>query len=108
MQDFCPFSCGTLYADKAYIDDEWAQLLHTEYDIQICTPHKKRRGDILRSGDAFSTFVSMRRQPIECFFNWLNYHTDIQLASKVRPLAGLLFHISSRLAAALFLFRFYS
>ncbi len=69
MRDFGPISCGALYADKAYIDDEWAQLLHTEYDIQISTPRKKRRGDTLLSGDAFSTFVSMRRQPIECFFN---------------------------------------
>jgi len=68
MRDFCPISCGTLYADKAYIDDEWAQLLHTEYGIQISTPRKKRRGDTLRSGHALSTFVSMRRQPIESFF----------------------------------------
>ncbi len=63
MRDFCPISCGTLYADKAYIDDEWAQLLHTEYDIRICTPRKKKKGDTLYSGDAFSTFVSIRRQP---------------------------------------------
>ncbi len=102
MRNFCPVSCGTFYADKAYIDVEWAQLLHTEYDIQICTPRKKQKGDTLRSGDAFSTFVSMRHQPIECFLNWLNYHTAIQFASKVRSLAGLFFHIFSRLATALF------
>ncbi len=40
--------------------------------------------------------------------DWLNYHTGIQLASKVQSLAGLLFHIFSRLTAALFLFHFYS
>jgi len=93
MRDFCPISCGTLYADKAYIDVEWAQLLDTEYDIHISTPRKKRRGDALCSGDTFSTFVSMRRQPIECFFYWLNFHTSIQIASKARTLPSLLLNI---------------
>ena len=53
------------------------------------------------SGDTFSSFVSSIRQPIECFFNWLNRLTDIQSASMVRSLSGLLFHIFGRIAAAL-------
>lgn len=69
--------------------------------IELLTPRKKQKGDPLISGDTFSTFVSSVRQPIECFFNWLNRFTDIQSASLVRSLSGLLCHIFGRIAAAL-------
>jgi hypothetical protein len=35
------------------------------------------------------------------FFNWLNHLTNIQNASMVRSLSGLLFHVFGRIAAAL-------
>ena len=102
LQDSRPLPPGTLYADKAYIDSEWANLLQEETSIQILTPRKKHKSDAIRSGDAFSTFVSSVRQPIECFFNWLNRFTNLQSASTVRSLTGLLLHIFGRIAAALF------
>jgi len=60
-------SAGKLYADKAYIDSEWADILRDESAIFVLTPRKKRKSDTIRSGDAFSTFVGSVRQPIECF-----------------------------------------
>ena len=92
---------GKLYADKAYIDDDWAQSLKQNHALELLTPRKKQKGDTLISGDTFSTFVSSVRQSIECFFNWLNRLTDIQTASMVRSLSGLLFHVFGRIAAAL-------
>ena len=56
-----------LYADKAYIDSEWADMLRDESAIFVLTPRKKRKSDTIRSGDAFSTFISSVRQPFECF-----------------------------------------
>lgn len=67
----------------------------------LLTPRKKHKDDVLRSGDTFSTFVSSMLQPIECFFNWLNRLTDIQTASLVRSLSGLLCHLFGRIAVAL-------
>lgn len=69
--------------------------------MELLTPRKRQKGDVLISGDMFSTFVSSVRQPIECFFNWLHHLTDIQTASMVRSLSGLLFHTFGRIAAAL-------
>ncbi len=71
-------------------------------------PRKKRKGAVLRSGDSFSSFVRSVRQPIECFFNWLNRLTNIQSASMVRSLSGLLVHIFGRIAAALVVLMFNS
>jgi len=59
---------GRLYADKAYIDAGWAQSLRQNHALELLTPQKKQKGDVLASGDTFSTFVSSLRQPIECFF----------------------------------------
>jgi len=94
-------SAGKLYADKAYIDSEWADILRDESAIFVLTPRKKSKSDTIRSGDAFSTFVSSVRQPIECFFNRLNRLTNLQTASMVRSFTGLLLHIFGRLATAL-------
>lgn len=93
---------GRLYADKAYIDADWAESLEKDYALTLLTPRKKARGDILLSGDTFSTFVSSVRQPMECFFNWLDRLTNIQSASVVRSLSGLLLHVFARIAALLF------
>ena len=86
---------------RLIIDSEWADTLRDKLAILMLTPRKKRKSDPIRSGDAFSAFVSSVRQPIECFFNWLNRLTNLQTASTVRSLTGLLLHIFGRIAAAL-------
>lgn len=101
FQDSLSLNRGRLYADKAYIDATWAESLKNDCAIELLTPRKKAQGDVLVSGDTFSTFVSSLRQPIECFFNWLNRLTNIQSASQVRSLSGLLLHVFGRIAAAL-------
>ena len=101
FQDSLSLNRGRLYADKAYIDATWAESLKNDCAIELLTPRKKAKGDVLVSGDTFSTFVSSLRQPIECFFNWLNRLTNIQSASQVRSLSGLLLHVFGRIAAAL-------
>ena len=105
LENHLPLGQGRLFADKAYIDAAWAEVLDKECAVQLLTPRKRRKGDVLLSGDAVSSFVSSLRQPIECFFNWLNRLTNIQSASSVRSLSGLLLHVFGRIAAALFSFR---
>ena len=92
---------GKLYADKAYADAGWAESLKGNHALELLTPRKKHKGGTLISGDTFSTFVSSIRQPIECFFNWLNRLTNIQSACMVRSLSGLLLHVFGRISAAL-------
>ena len=101
VDDHASLKPGRLYADKAYIDTGWAQSLKQNHALELLTPRKKQKDDILVSGDTFSTFVSSLRQPVECFFNWLNRLTDIHSASLVRSFSGLLSHIFGRIAAAL-------
>ena len=108
MEDYRPFRCGTLYADKAYIDEYWEIVLNRDFSVRIITPRKLKKNDFLRGGDAFSSFVSALRQQIESFFNWLNELTNIQSASKVRSSDGLLVHIFGRIAAAFFARYLYS
>ena len=98
--DGSPVRNGTLYADRAYIDADWAATLKAEANIELVTPRKKKKYDTLVSGDAVSTFISGVRQPIEIYFNWLNVKTGIQNASHVRSYTGLFFHIYSCLAFA--------
>ena len=101
LKDHLVLKHGKLYADKAYVDAAWAESLKKDHALELLTPRKRRKGDTLISGDTFSTFVSSIRQPIECFFNWLNRLTNIQSASLVRSLSGLLLHVFGRIAAAL-------
>lgn len=98
-----PFETGRLYADKTYIDAAWAAL-KKNHALELITPRKKHKEDPLASGDTFSTFVSSVRQPVECFFNWLNRLTAIQT---VCSLSGLLLHLFARIAAALISLVFY-
>ncbi len=107
LEDHVPLKQGRLYADKAYIDADWKTALKNGHAIELITPRKKNKDDSLVSGDTFSSFVSSVRQPIECFFNWLNRLTNIQSASSVRSLSGLLLHLFGRIAAALFSLIFY-
>ena len=101
VEDHLFLRSGKLYADKAYADAGWSESLKENHALELLTPRKKHKGDTLVSGDTFSTFVSSIRQPIECFFNWLNRLTNIQSASLVRSLSGLLLHVFGRISAAL-------
>ena len=94
---------GTLFGDKAFVDTQWAQTLHTTNHLQLATPHRRTRGEVdpFPGGNAAETFISSIRQKIEIFFNWLSAKTGIQSASKVRSLKGLLAHTFGKLAAAL-------
>ena len=93
--------------DKAFSDEELKShfVLHGG---ELLTPVKYKKGQPLEdkqrhkaADDLFSKAVSSVRQPIESFFNWLIEHTDIQRASKVRSLKGLMVHVFGRIAAAL-------
>lgn len=104
--DCKPIENGILYADRAYIDANWSEDLKAECNIDIVTPRKKKKFDVLNSGDCYSTFISGLRQPIESFFNWINEKTNIQNASRIRSVQGLYFHIFSCLALAAYLLNF--
>ena len=73
--------------------------------VVLVTPTKLQRGEAppLSGGSAADSFISSTRQPIESLFNWIHDKTNIQSASKVRSLKGLLLHIFGRLAASLIL-----
>lgn len=103
-QDMDFLSHCKVMGDKAYSDAAWRSFLKETCDTELATPRKKRMGDTLCSGDTFSTFVSSVRQPIESFFNWLDYLTGIQTASTVRSSQGLLLHVFGRLAFAMAFF----
>ena len=102
METARPVCGGYLFADKAYIDKEWAETLLRDFNLVIVTASKKMKDDPIKSGDTFASFVSSFRQQIETFFNWLNENTNIQVASKVRSVKGLLVHIFGRIAAAIY------
>lgn len=95
-----------VFADKAFADAD-LQKAYLANDGELLTPVKYKRGQSLQdkqrhkaADDLFSSAVSKIRQPVESFFNWLIEHTDIQRASKVRSLKGLIVHIFGRIAAA--------
>jgi hypothetical protein len=95
------------FLDKAYCDKELAKKM-TENDNCLLTPIKKIKGTPLiteqfdkAANDLFSTAVSIIRQPIESFFNWIQQKTNIQIASKVRSENGLFVHIYTKMTAAI-------
>lgn len=104
--DCVPIQNGRLYADRAYIDAEWRDDMKKRYNIDVITPRKKIKNEFLTGSDAYSSYISSVRQPIESFFNWLNVKTSIQRASHIRSLQGLFFHIFSALAFASLLLSF--
>jgi hypothetical protein len=95
------------YGDKIYHDTEFFARIKEIYNATMLTPVKgiRNQAENIRqmdkaANDLFSTAVSRIRQPIEALFNWLIEKTDIQRASKVRSLNGLLVHVFGRIAAA--------
>ena len=105
FRDCPPLSGGKLYADRAYIDASWLQEMKDVHCVAIITPHKKKKLDVIVSDDAYSTFVSSMRQPIEPLFYWINQMTGIQEASHIRSSAGLFFHLCASLACAMLAMR---
>lgn len=95
-----------IYADKAYLNKEFWESL-AERNVCLLTPRKRKKGETQweahfskASDDLWSKAVSSVRQPIESFFNWIQYHFDLQHASKVRSSVGLYVFVIARLAAA--------
>jgi hypothetical protein len=89
-----------LFADKAYIDDNWG------YDLQLRrvglnTPFKERSKNQIPLDDgelAWNAFVSNRRQQIESLFSQISRLTGMQDAHVARSQTGLLSFIWARLA----------
>ena len=97
----------TFYADKIYSHKAFNEELRAKRQAQIITPIKKHGRESVWERQweeayrrLYSEAVSKIRQPVESFFNWLIQKTDIQNASKVRSLKGLIVHVFGKLAAA--------
>jgi len=97
-----------IFGDKAYCKEELNEVLQKQYGTCIYTPVKLVKGETQAmrqfkhaADKLFSTAVSRIRQPIESLFNWLIEKTDIQKASKVRSLQGLMVHVFGKIAAAI-------
>ena len=99
---------GTLFGDKAYLDQATKQALEAQ-GTMIGTPGKKETGQkVYRVGQSglWSRFVSAMRQPSESMFNWLVEKTGIQNAARVRSSEGLRVHCYGKLTAAFYLLGF--
>lgn len=97
-----------IFADKAYAVKGLNDELFQQFNTALCTPVKLVKGEsegtrqFKKAADqAFSTAVSILRQPIESFFNWLIEKSNIQRAAKVRATKGLIAHVFGAIAAAL-------
>ena len=93
----------TIFADKIYDDRPHIAQLQAEQNILLLSGQRRRAYQKSLHADQkiLSQYVSRRRQPIESFFNWLIERAQIQIASKVRSLKGLMVFVFGRLAAAL-------
>lgn len=98
-----------LYGDKIYADQALIEQLGKDQQVHLYTPVKKAKGQerLPLCDQAWSTYVSKMRQPIESLFNWIEAKTGIQTASQVRSYNGLLVHVFGKVAAAMFLLAFY-
>jgi len=106
FKKIAPYLEGTeVFADKAYCDDLFKELMKLEQGTLLHTPFKKEKGQkFLQSFERlFSTAVSKIRQPIESLFSWIIEKTGIQVASKVRSFNGLMVHVFGRLTAAMYI-----
>ena len=97
----------TIFGDKIFFDKPYFDDKLSVQNIEILTPVKLAKNDpeIIRQRekafrDLYSTAVSIIRQSIESFFNWINEKTQIQNAQKVRSTKGLAIHVFGKLSAA--------
>ena len=89
-----------VFADKAYIDDEWGYDLQLQY-VNLNTPFKERSKNQVPLDDgerAWNDMVASKRQLIESLFSQISRVTDLQNAGFVRSLDGLLAFIWAKLA----------
>ena len=95
-----------VFGDTAYADKEWQSYMHSEKNVAILTPVKRKKGQkkLAYWDRIYSSAVSSVKQAIESFNNWLIEKTNLQKASKVRSSAGLISFIFARIACALFWF----
>lgn len=91
-----------VYGDKGYFYHYLGEHL-PDTKVVVYTPFQRVRNSppLNEAQVLWNTSVSRVRQPIECFFNWLQEKTNIQNASKVRSSKGLLVHLLGKIAAAL-------
>jgi len=88
-----------VFADKAYIDDDWGYDLQLRY-VELNTPFKERSKNQIPLDDgelAWNAMVSSRRQPIETLFSQISRLTGIQRANFVRSAQALFSFIWARL-----------
>ena len=92
-----------VFADRAYHDEGAAPDLLNNYNVLVCPVLKRKKGqkNLFFDQKLQNTAVSTIRQPIESFFNWLEVHSGIQRASKVRSTSGLYKHLWGKVAAAI-------
>lgn len=97
----------TFFGDKIYFVKQINEHMMENQNSEMLAPVKGVKGmpevikqRIKAADDLYSTAVSRVRQPIEAIFNWLIEKTDIQRASKVRSVKGLMVHAFGRLTAA--------
>ncbi|HEY6435946.1 MAG TPA: transposase [Ignavibacteriaceae bacterium] len=102
-----------VFADKAYVDRPLNEQLMKGQNTFIYTPVKLTKGETEQqrqfkkaADDLFSTAVSRVRQPIESLFNWINEHTGLQNASKIRATNALFVHIFGAIITVLFRYIF--
>lgn len=103
-EEMAPFlSHLRVFADRAYHDESAAFDLLNNYNVQVCPVFKRKKGqkNLFFDQKLQNTAVSTIRQPIESFFNWLEAHSGIQIASKIRSTSGLFKHLWGKVAAAL-------
>jgi hypothetical protein len=89
-----------VFADKAYIDDDWGYDLQLRY-VELCTPFKERSQNQIPLDDgerAWNAMITNRRQQIETLFSQTDRATSIQNASFVRSEKGLFSLIWAKLA----------
>lgn len=97
----------TFFGDKIYFVNDLNEYMLKYQNSEMLSPVKSVKGmenvikqRIKAADDLYSTAVSRIRQPVESIFNWLIEKADIQKASKVRSIKGLMVHAFGRLAAA--------
>jgi len=97
----------TFFGDKIYFVNDLNEYMLKYQSSEMLSPVKAVKGmeevikqRIKAADDLYSTAVSRIRQPVEAIFNWLIEKADIQKASKVRSIKGLMVHAFGRLAAA--------
>jgi hypothetical protein len=93
-----------VFADKAYIDEDWGYELQLRY-VELITPFKERSKNQIPLDDgerAWNAMIASRRQQIETLVSQISEITCLQDAHVARSVNGLLAFIWARLALLAF------